>query len=246
MRGSVKYLYITLLTLLVSMSAWADGPQAPEPELSKAHINECSDGITQTWTYESAGSIFHGKNLDKECAKNLRGVPTYNDSEKNFIFKGNKFWFFTDTGSNGSEVIKEKHGIVVTHIYSTFRRSIVLKGVLTAQTQEDITSTALAGGDYELFEDYYISTYTKGYISKQGGAFWYNAKRNYDGEILELIDLKKKTKSGFYCVTPEEAFKTHGATSEEIKEAINPKTGLSGYWLAALTYHKRPTWCYSQ
>ena len=70
----MKYLTITLLTFLVSMGAWGDGPESYEPELAKKQINECRDGITQTWTYNSIGYIFHGKNLDLACVENCRSI----------------------------------------------------------------------------------------------------------------------------------------------------------------------------
>ena len=48
----------------------------------------------------------------------------------------------------------------------------------------------LYDGDLELSEDYYITQWSKGYLPNQGGAYWYNAKRDYENNILELFDMK--------------------------------------------------------
>ena len=45
-------------------------------------------------------------------------------------------------------------------------------------------------GELEFAEEYYISKWSKSYFPNQGGAFWYNAKRDYENNILELFDMK--------------------------------------------------------
>ena len=57
------------------MGAWADGPSYQKPELIKQQLDECSDGLIHSWTYETDGYIFHGKNLDLECVEKINGVP---------------------------------------------------------------------------------------------------------------------------------------------------------------------------
>ena len=48
----------------------------------------------------------------------------------------------------------------------------------------------LYDGKLELSEDYYIAQWSKGYFPNQGGAYWYNAKRDYKNNIIELFDMK--------------------------------------------------------
>ena len=48
----------------------------------------------------------------------------------------------------------------------------------------------LYDGKLELSEDFYIAQWSKGYLPNQGGAYWYNAKRDYENNILELFDMK--------------------------------------------------------
>ena len=47
----------------------------------------------------------------------------------------------------------------------------------------------LYDGILEFHDDYYIASHSKSYFYG-GGAFWYSAKRDYQNNILELIDLK--------------------------------------------------------
>ena len=47
----------------------------------------------------------------------------------------------------------------------------------------------LYDGRLNFHEDYYIAEYTKNYF-KNGGAFWYSAKRDYNNNIIKLLDLK--------------------------------------------------------
>ena len=237
---------LLVITLLFSSFGFTDGPSYPEPELSEKHLEECSDGIIKRWKYDPSGFIFYGKNLDRECSKNLRGIPPNRDSDKNFLFNGNEFWFFTTTDSYGSEVSRKDDLVITRHFETRYSQAHVIKGVFTAKSQDDIESISLINGGNRLYEDYYLSYYTKSYRAERGGAFWYNSKRNYLNEIIELIDLKEPTKIGYSCVTPEEAFTNYPITKEELQEHINPETGLSTWWLASLTYHKRPEWCFSQ
>lgn len=48
----------------------------------------------------------------------------------------------------------------------------------------------LYDGKLELSEDYYIAKWSKGYLPNQGGAYFYNAKRDYENNILELFDMQ--------------------------------------------------------
>ena len=241
----MKTLAITLLALLMSMGAWADGPQRNDIELAKVSITNCSDGIKQTWNYEPYGKIFYGTNVDLTCLKGMKGIPPYRKAEEALLVKGNKFWFFIDSDSYGTSIEEEKYGIVVGHSHSTWTGNYLIKGVLNAKSQKDIRSIGLVDGGYVLFEDYYISKGSKSYSSKEGGAMWYDSKRDYDNQIIELIDVKKETKYGYACVTFEEALETSGYTLEEVQKYINPETGKAKWWLAALSYHKKPTWCYT-
>ena len=58
-----KALTTILLALLMSMGAWADGPSYQKPELIKQQLDESSDGLIHSWTYETDGYIFHGRQL---------------------------------------------------------------------------------------------------------------------------------------------------------------------------------------
>lgn len=237
---------LSFLLILFAGGVWADGPQDPDAELAKKQINECSDGITQTWTYLTKGYIFHGKNLDLECVETLKGLPSYDDEKDNFIFKDNLFWFFIDEWSIESSVQEAPNGVVATSHDGRMSYNFHIKNVFQAKSQDEIKVTELWDGAYYLYEDYYISKSSKGSISSKGGTFWYDTKRNYDNEIIELLDAEYATKIGLKCVSPEQIIKNHGMSIEKIKERINLETGLSKSWLAALTYHKRATWCYSR
>ena len=158
----------------------------------------------------------------------------------------NLFWFFIDEWSIEASVQEAPNGVVATSHDGRMSYNCHIKNVFQAKSQDEIKVTELWDGAYYLYEDYYISKSSKGSISSKGGTFWYDTKRNYDNEIIELLDAEYATKIGLKCVSPEQIIKNHGMSIEKIKERINLETGLSKSWLAALTYHKRATWCYSR
>jgi len=238
-------LLLLSLTLILSANAWADGPEYNDIELAKKSITDCSGGVEQIWNYEPYGKIFYGKNIDLPCLEGMEGIPSYKKAEEALVIKGDEFWFFIDSDSYGTSIQVDKYGIIAQHSHMQWTGNYLIQGVLNAQSQEDINSIKLMDGGYELHEDYYISKMSKSYKSKEGGAFWYDSKRDYDNQILELIDIKEKTKYGVSCITFEEALETSGYTFEEVQEFINPETGKSKWWLAALSYHDKPTWCYT-
>ena len=45
-----------------------------------------------SWTYETDGYIFHGKNLDLECVEKINGVPPNDDPKDNFVFRDIPFY----------------------------------------------------------------------------------------------------------------------------------------------------------
>lgn len=237
---------ILSLTLIISANAWADGPSYQKPELIKQQLDECSDGLIHSWTYETDGYIFHGKNLDLECVEKINGVPPNDDPKDNFVFRDNHFWFFADDESYGSSVKETEYGVVVQHPMGNHTRNYIVNNFITAEKQEDIESLRIATGGYELYEDYYLAFGSKSYETNEGGAIWFDSKRNYKNEIIELLDIPSKVKWGIVCATPEDMIKNSGSTLERIEEAINPETGLATWWLAALTYHKKPEWCFSR
>ena len=61
----------------------------------------------------------------------------------------------------------------------------------------------LPDGDVKLYNSYYEVFMQKSYF-KGGGAFWYNAKRNYQGKLLELLPQQtNQSNSLSYCVSRE-------------------------------------------
>ena len=73
----------------------------------------------------------------------------------------------------------------------------------------------LYDGDLEFERDYYIARWSKSYFPNMGGAFWYNSKRDYENNIVELIDMK----SGYlYCASPDE-FSEDGEIQTACQEA---------------------------
>lgn len=60
----------------------------------------------------------------------------------------------------------------------------------------------LPDGDVTLYNSYYEVFWQKSYF-KGGGAFWYNAKRNYQGKLLELLPKQPNQSNQIlsYCVS---------------------------------------------
>ena len=75
----------------------------------------------------------------------------------------------------------------------------------------------LYDGKLELTEDYYIAKWSKGYLPNQGGAYWYNAKRDYENNILELFDMKTEYTK---CLSADEFYQDGEISNFMIKNNI--------------------------
>ena len=76
----------------------------------------------------------------------------------------------------------------------------------------------LYDGKLEFTEDYYIAKWSKGYLPNQGGAYWYNAKRDYENNILELFDMKSDYTE---CLSADEFYQDGEISNFMIKNNIS-------------------------
>ncbi len=113
-------------------------------------------------------------------------VNKYCLDEDKILFRENTYWYFYDLynvyGLDFKEIDNLDAKILIEFFMGTHTRNILF----------DLYSydfTYLVDGYDLTFEKNFYYTYqAKGYFPNQGGAFWYNAKRDYKNNIIELID----------------------------------------------------------
>ena len=239
-------------------------------DIYKNAINKCSNGVTYIFNYDDGnGYIFHGEALDKFCLckdfKNCSGKFPYWDGPRNFsiedkfIERGKYFWFVAHRTSHLSVIQDVNFGVVVDdimsatgHIYNGGKEenTYIITNLFDANKQSELNIRRfdILNRDIKFFENYYIKYYQTMYITSAGGLRWFNSKKNYQHEIIELLDSEHGTRNSEpTCDTVENIIKNYSSdldkTNKEIIEATT--NGVSKWWLAALKYHKKLTWCYS-
>ena len=141
-----------------------------EQHLDEAIIRK-QDTVSNGITFEMVeiASLF-----SEQCGERCR--PS---SEIILIHKG-RYWYMRGSNDRGveSEFIN-KDTILVRNLMSTHRRNYIF----------DINTklfTELPDGELEFKKDHILVKGQKSYF-EGGGAFWFDSKRNYSGEIIELI-----------------------------------------------------------
>ena len=116
------------------------------------------------------------------------------------VFRDNTFWYFYDLlnafglDANFIENIEDK--ILIEFYVATHTKNIMFN-------ISDNSFLYLYDGDLEFERDYYIARWSKSYFPNMGGAFWYNSKRDYENNIVELIEMKSEN---IYCASPDEFY----------------------------------------
>ena len=112
--------------------------------------------------------------FSEQCGERCR--PS---SEIILIHKG-RYWYMRGSNDRGVESkFINKDTILVRNLMSTHRRNYFF----------DINTkrfTSLPNGELEFIKDHILVKGQKSYF-EGGGAFWFDSKRNYSGEIIELI-----------------------------------------------------------
>ena len=100
-------------------------------------------------------------------------------SEVILIYKG-RYWFIRGSNDKGVESkFINKDILLIKNLMSTHVRNYVF------DTNTKIF-TSLPNGAIEFKKDHILITGQKSYF-EGGGAFWFDSKRNYTGEIIDLI-----------------------------------------------------------
>ena len=106
--------------------------------------------------------------------------------EDSILFVDDNYWYIYDLynsyGHKANFIKTLDNKIHIQLLESTHIKNIVFD----INTKDFLY---LYDGILEFHDDYYIATHSKSYFYG-GGAFWYSAKRDYQNNILELIDLK--------------------------------------------------------
>ena len=112
--------------------------------------------------------------FSEQCGERCR--PS---SEIILIHKG-RYWFMRGSNDKGVESkFINKDTILIRNLMTTHVRNYIF----------DINTklfTSLPNGGLEFKKDHILVTGQKSYF-EGGGAFWFDSKRNYSGEIIELI-----------------------------------------------------------
>jgi hypothetical protein len=96
----------------------------------------------------------------------------------------NKYYFLSyssDSGINSNVINKDL--ILFKVIMSTHRRNLILNRTLGKLGY-------FPNGDLEFLEYAVIVRWQKSYLKNVGGAFWYDSKRDYSGNIIEFLDVR--------------------------------------------------------
>ena len=121
-----------------------------------------------------------------------------------------------------------------------------VKDILNAQGTID--AMYLYGDFQTQKEDYYITSWEKKYW-EGGGALWISTKRNYQNEILELLDDEGTvcdTISGHVESNIRSLPNSFGYERFKIQVlAYLTRNPQPKWWLAALPYHAKDRWCYT-
>jgi len=247
----MKTKLLTICLLLITSQVFAND----SVDIYKDLVDKCSDGIKHTFNYDNGnGYIFHGENFDKFCAcKELNNCSEKIDDayifEYKFFERGNYFWFATSKTSHYTMIHDVGFGAIIRdlkHKHGDDENTFIVRNLIHADEQNELEITFFDRDPrgVTFFKDHYIEKHTRAIRTSSGGIMEFDSKRNYQHEIIELLDSSYER----FCATPEEHIKEFDPdiekTNKEIKKVTN-ENGLSDWWVAALKYHKRPTFCYS-
>ena len=143
----------------------------------KEYLNDSSIKVSHDISYYKS----YITNYDRVIC----GESCYLD-EDSILFVDDKFWYIYDLynsyghKANFVQTLDNKIHIELNEVTHT-------KNILF-DTKHN-TFSYLYDGKLNFHEGYYIAKYTKNYF-KNGGAFWYSAMRDYNNNIIKLLDLK--------------------------------------------------------
>jgi hypothetical protein len=172
--------------------------------------------------------MFKGKVYDGKYKINL-----INSEEDDFFYEiisiQNPFTFFAKCGDRcefgNEEILKVNNKFYYMHHgHGGFNNFVKLQKKQLAKFSIQLTThkrnfffnikkgifSYLPDGDVKLYNSYYEVYWQKSYF-KGGGAFWYNARRDYEGNLLEI--LPRQPNQDFVCVNRDRL-------SDEIKKFL--------------------------
>ncbi|MEC7885982.1 MAG: hypothetical protein VX544_04280, partial [Pseudomonadota bacterium] len=165
------------------------------------------------------------------------------------IFFEDTFIYLTDSYGEYSYITEiDKDSIQYAMAMGTHHRHYRynVKDILNAQGTID--AMYLYGDFQTQKEDYYITSWEKTYWDR-GGALWISTKRNYQNEILELLDGNGNvcdTISGHVESNIWRLPNSFGYERFKIQVlAYLTRNPQPKWWLAALPYHAKDRWCYT-
>ena len=148
------------------VESWIGG-SVPFDEIIIRKQNTASNGITFDMIVIT--SLF-----SQQCGEKCKF-----SNEVILIYEG-KYWYMRGSNDRGVESkFINKDTILIRNLMSTHRRNYFF----------DINTklfTGLPNGELEFKKDHILVKGQKSYF-EGGGAFWFDSKRNYSGEIIELI-----------------------------------------------------------
>ena len=148
------------------VESWIGG-SVPFDEIIIRKQNTASNGIT--FDMIEIASLF-----SQQCGERCKF-----SNEVILIYEG-KYWYMRGSNDRGVESkFINKDTILIRNLMSTHRRNYFF----------DINTklfTSLPNGELEFKKDHILVKGQKSYF-EGGGAFWFDSKRNYSGEIIELI-----------------------------------------------------------
>jgi len=168
----------------------------------KTYLNDSSIKVSHDISYYKS----YITNYDRViCAESC-----YLD-EDSILFIGDKFWYIYDlynSYGHKANFVQTLDNKIHIELYEITHTKNILFDTNTNQF------SYLYDGRLNFHEDYYIAEYTKNYF-KNGGAFWYSAKRDYNNNIIKLLDLK----TNFSSCEEADNFSLTGALYEFILQS---------------------------
>jgi hypothetical protein len=127
--------------------------------------------------------------LQLQCGEGCRYATEH------LIKVGKDYYFMAYPSDMGVDAMMITDDIVLFEIQmSTHKRNVIFNRAFKELGH-------FPNGDLEFFDHSIIVRGQKSYLKDVGGAFWYDSKRNFKGEILEFLDVKGGTcieRSKFY------------------------------------------------
>ena len=167
-------------------------------DFNKTIIRE-NKKINDVLNYESIKiTSLYSQRCGENCVTNDEAI----------LILGNDYLYIRGFGDQGVEAkLMNKDNILIQNLMTTHVRNYLFN-------QENKKFMSLPNGSLEFYKDHILVSQQKSYFEPMG-AFWFNSKINYSGEIIELIS------NGNTC-EPEESFR------KNIKSAMK-KQGLKEF-----------------